>query len=362
MMFNQIKKYIEPPLVKYLLLFYTFIVLVDFSRSFYYLYQGPQKVVESLPGLMLVSAIDWVLVLLFMNLVAILTKYLLSKKVKWNTIIPIHVLLSIVQSYLTGFISPLVLNYRLINADYNFIEKVTHTFFFNVTTNILLYSSMLLIVYSYFYLRQIRSQELQNRILENNLIRLKLKTLENQLNPHFLFNTLNSISSLIKREPNTARDMIADVSFLLRKFLEIDDGNLISVREELDILEHYINILKQRFQEDLMITQQIDVATYNTKIPKLLIQSIIENSIKHGFSPNNKKLSVNLAIRNEKEGLLISIENNGKKLPELPIDPNNGIGIVNIKERLNALYEDNYSFTMGNSNTGVKTEVLVPNS
>ena len=59
---------------------------------------------------------------------------------------------------------------------------------------------------------------------------------------------------------------------------------------------------------------------------------------------------------------MISIENNGKKLPELPIDPNNGIGIVNIKERLNALYEDNYSFTMGNSNTGVKTEVLVPNS
>lgn len=355
-----IRKYIESPLVKYLVLFYTLICFIDFSRSFYYLYLGPRKVVSSLPGLMLVSAIDWFLVLLFMNMVAILTKYLLEKKVKWGTIIPIHIFLSIFQSYLTGFISPLILDYHLINANYNFFEKVTHTFFFNITTNILLYSTMLLIVYSYFYLRQIRNQELQNKILENNLIRLKLRTLENQLNPHFLFNTLNSISSLIKREPNTAQDMIADVSFLLRKFLEMDNGNLISIKEELDILEHYINILKQRFQEDLKIAQNIDRATHHIQIPKLLIQSIIENSIKHGFSPQNKKISVNLVVSNEPEGLLISVENNGKKLSGSPVYSNSGIGIVNIKERLNALYEDNYSFNMYNSDIGVKTEVLIP--
>lgn len=359
-MLKGLKKYIEPPLIKYLVLFYTFICFIDFSRSFYYLYLGPGKVVNSLSGLMLVSAIDWLLVLLFMNMVAILTKYLLEKKVKWITIIPIHIVLSVIQSYLTGFISPLILDYRLINADYNFIEKVTHTFFFNVTTNILLYSSMLLIVYSYFYLRQIRSQELQNRILENNLIRLKLKTLENQLKPHFLFNTLNSISSLIKREPNTAQDMIADVSFLLRKFLEMDDGNLISIKEELDILEHYINILKQRFQEDLTITQRVDTVTHRKQIPKLLIQSIIENSIKHGFSPKNKKLSINLMVSNVNKGLLISVENNGKRLPEFPIYSNSGIGIINIKERLHALYKNEYSFRIGNSEKGVKTEVFIP--
>lgn len=358
-MLESLKKYIEPRLLKYLVLFYTFIALVDFSRSFYFLYQGPRKVTDDLPGLMLVNAIDWLFVLLFMSSVATLTKYFLIRNMSWRTIIPIHVVLSAIQSYLTGFISPLLLDYDLINSDYNFFEKVTHTFFFNVTTNILLYCAMLLIVYSYFYLRQIRSQELEKKVLENSLIKLKLKTLENQLNPHFLFNTLNSISSLIKREPDTAQDMIADVSYLLRKFLEIDSQNLISIQEELEILEHYVNILKQRFQEDLIITQRVAKSTHHIKIPRLLIQSIIENSIKHGFSPKNKKLLIDLTIEEKENTLVISVENNGKKLPKYPIYSDSGIGIINMKERLQALYQDRYKFDITNSNHGVRTEIYI---
>lgn len=353
------KKYAEPSLLKYLVLFYTFIAGIDFCRSFYFLYQGPRKVVDSLSGLVIVGVIDWAVVLLFMGFVATLTKFLLIKKIAWRTIISLHVVLSIIQSYLVGFISPLILDYDLINRNYNFFEKVTHTFFFNVTTNILLYCSMLLIVYSYFYLRQIRNQEMEKKVLENNLIKLKLKTLENQLNPHFLFNTLNSISSLVKREPDTAQDMIADVSYLLRKFLEIDNENLISVQEELEILEHYVNILKQRFQEDFKIVQNVKESTHHLKIPRLLIQSIIENSIKHGFSQQNRKLLIDLTIKKEGDQLIISVENNGKKLPEHPVYSNSGIGIINMKERLQALYQDKYKFDITNSSLGVKTEIYI---
>lgn len=359
-MTNLLKKYGERPLIIYLVVFYTFIALVDFLRSFYFLYSGPRRVTNDFTGLVLVSLVDWAVVLLFMCSVSLLTKYLLMKRVSWTKIIPLHIVLSILQSYLVGFISPLLLTYELITIELGFFEKVTHTFFFNVTTNILLYSSMILIIYAYFYLQQIKNQEIRNKVLENSLIKFKLKTLESQLNPHFLFNTLNSISSLIPNDPDAAQDMVADISFLLRKFLSIDDKNFITVREELEILDYYTNILKQRFQEDLVITQEVQESTLYKQIPRLLIQPIIENSIKHGFSKENKKLNIHLSIQDQGDSILLSVENNGKRIPKYPIYSNSGIGIINIKERLQALYHGKSDFHFENMPKGVKTVITIP--
>ncbi len=120
-----------------------------------------------------------------------------------------------------------------------------------------------------------------------------------------------------------------------------------------------IFILKQRFQEDLKITQNVEKSTRHIKIPRLLIQSIIENSIKHGFSPKNKKLLIDLRIKEKESQLVISVENNGKKLPKYPVYSNSGIGIINMKERLQALYQDKYQFEITNSTNGVKTEIFI---
>lgn len=357
---NLFKKYSEKRLIIYLVVFYSFIALVEFLRGSYFLYSGPQRVTDDLVGLALVCFIDWAFVLLFMCSVSLLTKYLLLKRVAWTKIIPLHIVLSIIQSYMVGFIPPMIMDYSMINADFAFLDKVTHTFFFNVTTNILLYSSMTLIIYAYFYLQQIKDQEIRNKVLENSLIKFKLKTLESQLNPHFLFNTLNSISSLIPNNPDAAQDMVADISFLLRKFLSIDDKNFITVREELEILDYYTNILKQRFQEDLVITKKIEESLLNKQIPRLLIQPIIENSIKHGFSQKNKKLRIHLCIAKNEDSIELSVENNGKKLPKYPIYSNSGIGIINIKERLQALYHGKSDFHFENMSNGVRTVITIP--
>ena len=220
----KLRPYIEPKLIIYLFGFYTFIALVDFIRV-YLMYYTSNRTLESLLDLALIIALDWVFVICFMSLVSIGTKYLLTIKVKWSWIIVLHAILSFVQSFAVSFISPLVLGEIPSRPELTVLDRVWQIFFTNVTTNVLLYSTIILIIYMYFYLKQVKHQEQKNKILENSLIRFKLKSLENQLNPHFLFNSLNTVSSLIGSNKKQAQDMLADISELFRKYLDNNHSN-----------------------------------------------------------------------------------------------------------------------------------------
>jgi len=184
------------------------------------------------------------------------------------------------------------------------------------------------------------------------------------MNPHFIFNTLNDISSLIDIDKEEAQKNIANLSDLLREIIDSKRDNVIPLKKELYILDKYIDLVLTRFSEDVIINKKINNRLGNVYVPNLIIQSIIENSIKHGFSYKIKSLKIDLEISKKENNLLIRVKNNGKYLNEEFTDLlNKGSGLKNISDRLTNIYgEGNYSFFVKNrvDGQGVLTEISIP--
>lgn len=216
-----------------------------------------------------------------------------------------------------------------------------------IDTNYLIYFVMLFIIYAYYYLEQIKSSEEQKRILQNQLLHTKIKLLSSQLQPHFLFNTLNSIMGLINTDSERAQQTVADLGLFLRKTLDLQNENFITIKQELKIIRPYLRILKTRFEDHLNIEQHIEMSCLKMTVPSLLLQPIIENSIKHGFSKEYQSITITLTIRcPEKDFIEISITNNGKPFPEKT--PSEGTGLSNLSERLQSLYPNTHYFRIEN--------------
>ncbi|WP_298754987.1 histidine kinase [uncultured Psychroserpens sp.] len=229
--------------------------------------------------------------------------------------------------------------------------------------NVMIYFSMLGIIYVYYYLIRIKTIEQQKVKLETQLVHSKLNMLKAQLNPHFVFNTLNSISSLIDIDKEKSQDMITDFGDLFRDILDLGNKNLISLKQELDMLKKYIDIISIRFSDHLSFEEVIDNELEEALVPVMLLQPIIENSIKHGYSYNSTELSVILRIFKDSQYLHIEVQNDGQPLQQ-PFNDTivTGMGIKNIEDRLKTLYKDNFSFKVENikDNQGVKTSIMIP--
>ncbi len=336
--------------------FYFIVACIEFFRVSYLSHKGSLLYSYTQSELFLIYTLDWGLVVLFMGIMVFFTKWLLLKGRKWIFIILIHTLFAITLSFLTGFITPLVKT----NEVYFQFQHVVNVFISSITTNFLIYASMILIIYTYFYLKRIKEEQSKIEHLESSLLKLKIKVLESQLHPHFLFNTLNGISSLIPKDTVAAQNMIADLSKFLRKALEINNYDLITVDEELDILGYYVNLLKERFREDLSIKQDVESGCSHCLLPGLLLQPLIENAVKHGYSLKNKTLEIKLHIYSEFGKLHIKVENNGKPIPEGMGKGNFGIGLQNIEDRLKAYYKDSHVLSITNSKYGVLTYIQIP--
>ena len=184
------------------------------------------------------------------------------------------------------------------------------------------------------------------------LLEARLDALQRQINPHFLFNTLNSIGSLIRRDPDRARELIVKLANILRALLKEHDA-YVAFREELRFTEDYLGIEVTRFgTEKLRIEKQIDARTLDLPVPSMLLQPLVENSIKHGLEPRIHGGTIVLRSRLEAAHLLIEIEDDGVGMtpsvtsasgePTRPPTPlrerGNGVGLRNVRERLEVLY------------------------
>ncbi|HKJ48597.1 MAG TPA: histidine kinase, partial [Christiangramia sp.] len=199
--------------------------------------------------------------------------------------------------------------------------------------------------------------------LESQLVNTRMKMLSSQLQPHFLFNTLNSIAVLTDMDTNKAKDTIADLSDFLREILYNSDRNRISLDEELRILEYYLNIVNVRFSDHLSIKKEIDESLLLRKVPAMLLQPVIENSIKHGYSYDHTDLNINVSVYQENKMLVIKVENDGAPVSETHAQlMQKGVGLKNINDRLHNLYKDNFFFEIRNKKdgSGVETIIKVP--
>jgi two-component system LytT family sensor kinase len=199
---------------------------------------------------------------------------------------------------------------------------------------------------------------------ERLLLEARLDALQRQINPHFLFNTLNSISSLVRFDPDRARELIVKLSKILRRLLGKHDG-FVQLREEIEFVDDYLDIEVVRFGRDkLRVYKHLDPDTLDIVIPAILLQPLVENSIKHGLAPKVDGGCITLRSRLQEGTLVIQVEDDGVGMSSPPAvaaeqkSTGRGIGMLNVAERLHVLFGDAGKMTV-QSRDGLGTLVVL---
>ena len=184
------------------------------------------------------------------------------------------------------------------------------------------------------------------------LLQARMEALQNQINPHFLFNTLNSVSSLVRFDPDTARELIIKLATILRRLLNSSEA-FVPLREEVEFIDNYLDIEVVRFGRDkLQVIKELEPESLEVLVPAMLLQPLVENSIKHGLSSKVEGGSIYLRSRLGTKNVIIEVEDDGVGMgaAQLIQKPNglggNGIGMANIAERLKVLYGDTARMTV----------------
>jgi sensor histidine kinase YesM len=222
-----------------------------------------------------------------------------------------------------------------------------------ITTNFISYALFSLFIVIPLFSRQAKQYELQLEIQQKELeiqqaeqliAQAELETLQAKINPHFLYNSLNSIAGLIHDEPDKAERMVLSLSDLFRYSLNTQNRDYTTVKEEIKMVNTYMDIEKTRFETQLQYIVNIDAEAEPYLIPRFLIQPLVENAIKHGTSKIEKG-KMELSVIKKQNGLVIKIADNG---PDFPPQMSNGYGVRNVREKLNLLFPDKNEILFNN--------------
>jgi two-component system LytT family sensor kinase len=202
-----------------------------------------------------------------------------------------------------------------------------------------------------YYLRY-RASELHAANLETQLAQSQLNALRAQLHPHFLFNTLNSISVLMRKDVEAANRMLLQLSSLLRLTLSRQATHEIKLRQELEMLERYLEIEKVRFQDRLTVRMQIDPATLDALVPQLLLQPLVENALRHGIAKSERGGFIEIRAERQNGLVQLQVRDNGPGLKPIAETLGEGIGLANSSARLEYLYGAEGRFDVRNAEDG----------
>src|ERR1700686_1143876 len=182
-----------------------------------------------------------------------------------------------------------------------------------------------------------------------------------QLQPHFLFNSLNTISVLMMRDAEAANRMLVRLSELLRLSLDHVSSQEVTLRQELQFLNGYLEIEQTRFQDRLTIDKQIEPATLDAAVPNMILQPLVENAIRHGIAKRPEPGTVEIRSRVEGANLRLEIRDNGTGLATNSNSSSTGLGLANTRARLQQLYGSQHQFELGNASVGgVIVSILIP--
>jgi LytS/YehU family sensor histidine kinase len=213
------------------------------------------------------------------------------------------------------------------------------------------------------YYRRYLSTELRLERMERSLTEARLNALRMQLDPHFLFNALNTISSHVERNPKLTRRMIEHLGDLLRRSLETKDRQEVPLAEELAFLAPYLAIQKIRFGEKLQIEMQIEPEVQNAIVPSLMLQPLVENAIRHGISHRAAGGTVIVSAQKVDEQLEIRIQDDGVGLPlGWTLESSAGLGLSVTRERVKSLHPNGESsFAIRpRRDAGVEVDIFLP--
>lgn len=227
----------------------------------------------------------------------------------------------------------------------------------NVSSTILVWS---LIYFAIHFFENSKKAEIESLIFEAAVKDFELKTLKAQLNPHFMFNAMNSIRALIEEDPQNAKDAITKLSNLMRYTLKIERTETVPLAEELKTIQDYLDLEKIRFEERLNYQIQCTPEAERVEIPPMMVQTLVENGIKHGISKITSGGDVSIDAKIQKSNLIIEIENSGK-FNEDALKNSHGFGVSNTKHRLVLLYGEKASLTLSNkTHNTVLAKLIIP--
>ncbi len=230
-----------------------------------------------------------------------------------------------------------------------------HNIFINVLQKIIYLTGFTTLFFMIRNLKELQHQKKAAINAQKLAVESQLQLLQQQINPHFLFNTLNSLRSLISSDTQKARNMVNYISEFLRESLLNNSATTKLISEEVAILDNYLNIQKIRWGNDLVIEKDINSDVLGLKMPSLVLQPLAENAIKHGMK-SNEILTVKICMAKKNNVLLISISNNGE-LSNL--SKNEMGGNSNIIKRLDLLYGDNAIFEVKENNNKVYSNITI---
>ncbi len=278
----------------------------------------------------------------------------------WLRRLPVHLLASVIfgaSHTMLMFLSRKLLYALLLQKDYDYghfgyrlLMEYQHQFF----TYWLIYG----IAFFVSMRREHQRQKLKTAQLEQQLTAARLQALQMQLNPHFLFNTLNMISSTMYDDVNAADKMMASLSDLLRKTLNVSNRQEHPLRNELELVNLYIEMMQARFQNQLSVKMNIDRDTLEALVPSFILQPLVENSLKHATS-NVQTAEIEILSRQQNRRLILSVKDNGPGIQNETSQ--NGVGLSNTAERLEKLYgADHRLHLLNNQTNGLTVMIDIP--
>ena len=231
----------------------------------------------------------------------------------------------------------------------------------NLDWLLMTYTTVVGFTYAVGYHREVQARAVHEAQLQANLMEARLKTLEAELHPHFLFNTLHAISTLVHTQPEAADRMISRLSDLLRITFSRSEAACVPLHEELEFLQKYLEIEQTRFQDRLTVEYDIDPETLDAEVPRLILQPLVENAIKHGVAPRTGPGRIAIGSRTENQQLQLTVRDNGAGLSSAArAGLHDGVGLSNTRNRLECLYGNAHALNFIESGEGLSVEMRLP--
>ena len=260
--------------------------------------------------------------------------------------VTIHILASV------GFLLFQILLFTLISIPFGWYSQLTsfsNRYFLlilNFTpSNVMFYWGIVVIEHALNYYSKLQERELKSSQLEAQLAQAQLHVLKMQLHPHFLFNTLNAISALIRDSPDEAEEMVSRLGDLLRMTLETAGLQEVPFKKELEFLNHYLDIEQTRFQDRLKVELAIEPETLDGLVPSMILQPLVENSVRHGVAPRPEGGCIKIKAWRDNSLLRLEVEDDGPGLSNTT-PPKERVGLTNTRARVTNLYGDEHGLVL----------------
>jgi signal transduction histidine kinase len=245
--------------------------------------------------------------------------------------------------------------YRDQNGNWQFENPRKGRFWWDIIFTFILVSLWLLLYMVWHYLERNRKDELDRIHLEKTVKELELTTIKSHINPHFIFNSLNSIRALVDENPERARSAITELSNILRSSMQVEKMETVPLHKELDIVKDYLALEHMRFEERLKIEMDIDEDTLEQPVPPMMLQTLVENAIKHGISKKIDGGTIRVISRFVNNHFELIVQNSGILDDAGAAE---GFGLKSTRDRLKFLYKTNSNFEIQNIN-GNKVEAKI---